>query len=898
MAIMRRVSYLSEMRLDTPDMRSIESAVSADFDAVAQSFIAGPTTPYVMSGFTISVTGAIGGASNGLQMVVAGGSLLHTKASQSGSFLMVPAGTPNEVLNSSTNTSVTGAFTPNSINYVGIDYSRFADPTTNVTRYIWDDTSKTESTTTAPAAQVLDYQIVITSSPWASNILPIAIITTDSNNNVVSITDARNQLFRLGQGGSSPNPSYIYPWSQGRTEVSPTTTSNSSDPFNGGDKNFNDLKDWMDAVMSVLKEIKGTTFWYSISSSGSLETLREDLGNTVITGRGHIAHGVLPADGQTPTAPGQINWDQDINIRVIGSEIAYTLSANPTSNFITLTEDQVAYITLVRDVVITPSLIFTNSSPTVVSVGGVSWTTPLAAGDWIKLSTDTNAGYYKILSVDSLIQVTLTTPYGGASTGVVGAKANYAFGAYNAVASPSGQRDIFIATRGNVPEGQNMFWLFLRSDNGGATPRVYIRFLGSELEEGVDRDISDTTPVELLQYIGSPSQAAFAPKYVAALTPGAVPQITQITTGSAATMASNQYFFIYPSSPDRSYYIWVKKNGAGTDPAPVANSIGLQWNITTGQTAAQTATTLRTLLNGTFFEDFSAAIVSNVLTVTNTSAGVTAPATNISVGAPFAISVLQSGTGEGNYSMKDGDNLTLAIKKIDDVIGSIISASETPGYDETVLVVVSGATPPTSINGPVSPGTSISLPLNSRMGNAVTSYVVGSGKLEVFLNGQKLIVGQDYSEVGTSGANSTTITNTFTLVVNDILEFTFGGGGASGGGGGQQGPAGPIGPTGPAGADAAGGPIAINTVSANYSLLSSDCFKEVNAAGGPVVITLPTAASVPGRIFYIKKIDATANLVTLQAFGSETIDGSNTQTTTTQWESFSVISNGTAWRLF
>ena len=188
--------------------------------------------------------------------------------------------------------------------------------------------------------------------------------------------------------------------------------------------------------MSILLEVKGTPQWFSGSSGGgtppSIQSIFQDLGNTVVTGAGEISNGILPnsdpilvtsgnitagsntissaasvaglANGDyifgtgvpqnttivnisgstitmsqdatisitgasltfyvpsVITTPGQINWDKDINLRVIGSSLTYSLTANPSSGDITLNDDQAAYITLVRDVVITPNLIFVGGS--------------------------------------------------------------------------------------------------------------------------------------------------------------------------------------------------------------------------------------------------------------------------------------------------------------------------------------------------------------------------------------------------------------------------------------------------------------------------------------------------------------------------------------------------------
>ena len=45
-----------------------------------------------------------------------------------------------------------------------------------------------------------------------------------------------------------------------------------------------------------------------------------------------------------------------------------------------------------------------------------------------------------------------------------------------------------------------------------------------------------------------------------------------------------------------------------------------------------------------------------------------------------------------------------------------------------------------------------------------------------------------------------------------------------------------------------------------------------DASGGPFTVTLPLAAENTARLFYIKKIDTTANAITIQPSGSDKID--------------------------
>lgn len=915
MSVQRRVNVLSQMRVDCPDFRALESAVSADFDTLFQGFVTSAGHPYVITGFNINfASNPIGGAASNLQVVVANGALMHTTASQSGTIYLVPAGTPAVTLNASIVSNVSGAFVPNANNYVGVDYYRFQDPTTDVQRYLWDPTSNQEDQTIAPAAIIMNYEFVITSSIWASNILPLAIVVTDSGNNVVSITDARPLLFRLGTGGASPNPFFSYIWPEGTSENPVTSSSNSSDPFYGGDKALTDLKDFIDAVETGFLILGGGPYWYSFMSSGplspgSLPQLREDVANTILTGNGNIIH--------SATTAGLINWTSTINLTIVGSSLNYQISANPSGTSVTLSDGQVAYLELNRDVVISPNLVWTNGSATVNSVGSIAWTAGLYStgangyGDWIKLSSGSHAAYYQIATINSTSQVTLTTTFGGISTGAAGAPSQYAYGLYTLPGITGTTRDIQIASRSAVPIGANTFWLLSRNDNSGAIPRVYVRWLGLDLQQGDSEEISGPQLQNVLTYIGSPIESATLPQYVSAYSvyqggsPVVLPQITHITTGSGATVSPSQYFLINSSANAREYVAWFKVSGSGSLPAVPGTNAAIEIDILTGDSANTVATKIAAALNNFLpFDDFTATASTNVVTVTNNSAGACNAATNGNVGAPFAVSTVQSGTGSGNYVVNDGDNLTLAIRKLDQAIGNLEASLDSPTYDEVVEIVASGATPPTSLNGPVANSTVITIPLNSREGNILTQYTVGRGSLEVFLNGQFMdIESGAYVEVGASGTPSNQI-QILTLpggglVVGDELEFRMSGGGGGGGGGvGPTGPPGPAGAAGPAGADALNGPINISTKTSSYTVLTGDGFILADCTSGNIILTLPPAASSNSKAKYFKKVDSSLNTMTVKGNGSELIDGGNTIATNVQYESFSLVCDGTQWWVF
>lgn len=508
MAIKRRQRFLGSQRVDVPHIRSLESAVSADFDDLISGLVTG-SQGLVVRGFELNMVGAIGSAASGLQMLVASGTILHTTSRLSGTLFKVPSNALPEILNPTVNVNVIGSFAAGALNYVGIEYERIADDATADTVYFWNPTSKDEFSSNVPLANTLKYRIVITTSVWAANVLPICTVEVDVAGNTVEITDQREMLGRLGKAGrNTPDPFYVYPWnnhSQGRVE-SPTSSSTPGiNPFRGGDKQLFNLKEIIDAIYSRIKEIDGGNYWFEQGNAGSLVDIRQDLGNTVVTGRGFISH--------SDTVAGQINWNEDINLTRISSRLSYTLLANPASTDITLSDNQVAYIDFVRNIPILPNLIFNNANDVVASVGGVSWTTGLVAGDWVRLAADDDSRYVQILSVDSASQVTLTIPWPYASTGASGAESVYSFGVYQTDPAPSTNRHIKVAAREDVPFDADTFWFLLRDDRAGITPKVYVRFIGSELEQGEDREISDNTTLELLAYIGSPSEADATPEY-------------------------------------------------------------------------------------------------------------------------------------------------------------------------------------------------------------------------------------------------------------------------------------------------------------------------------------------------------------------------------------------------
>ncbi|OGD65159.1 hypothetical protein A2215_02410 [Candidatus Berkelbacteria bacterium RIFOXYA2_FULL_43_10] len=93
-----------------------------------------------------------------------------------------------------------------------------------------------------------------------------------------------------------------------------------------------------------------------------------------------------------------------------------------------------------------------------------------------------------------------------------------------------------------------------------------------------------------------------------------------------------------------------------------------------------------------------------------------------------------------------------------------------------------------------------------------------------------------------------------------------------------------------------GGSYAVGYVAktAAYTAGDSDSMISVDTTSGNVSIYLPSATTITGRIYTIKKIVA-ANTVTVDPSGAQTIDGSSTATLSSQWSYITVISDGANW---
>jgi hypothetical protein len=85
---------------------------------------------------------------------------------------------------------------------------------------------------------------------------------------------------------------------------------------------------------------------------------------------------------------------------------------------------------------------------------------------------------------------------------------------------------------------------------------------------------------------------------------------------------------------------------------------------------------------------------------------------------------------------------------------------------------------------------------------------------------------------------------------------------------------------------------AVVTKTGDYTLTGTD---NLVLANGAITLTLPTAAGAQGKIYHIKKINASGVEVLVNTTSSQTIDGELTKTIIAQWTTLSVFSDNTQW---
>lgn len=382
MAVLGRVLFSSAERLDLPDVLAIDSYVAGDFKYLLNGLTG--SNPIVLKGFdVINPQDSIGTQS--LSIRVANSVVFHP-SSTAGSFFhgledTSPYAQP-----------LVPELRKNAVNFVYLTLTTF--DTASDTRAFWDVDKDGgvggEFTQDINTESVLQAQVGVSVASFPEGSIPLCKVTVGPVV-ITAIQDCRNMMFRLGAGGINPDPFYRYQWDNvpsgySRTETPTTMTSAlNPNPFEGADKNIQNLKEWMDAVMSKLAELGGSTYWYENTSTYNDINLFINAIGTSFTSKGEWQH--------SSATPGLVTWTEDLILNHTSDPRNIIVRAGSAQ----LGNDQTLFLQNIFDKQINSldnPVSWTNGSNTVN--GSIGYFENLQKGDWVRQKTDPNHRYLRV----------------------------------------------------------------------------------------------------------------------------------------------------------------------------------------------------------------------------------------------------------------------------------------------------------------------------------------------------------------------------------------------------------------------------------------------------------------------------------------------------------------------
>lgn len=458
MAVLGRLLVSSAERLDLPDFLSIDSYTQGDFKFLLKSFV-GDDKPFILKGFDVINPGNAIGTQN-ISIRVAD-SVVYYPGSLAGPFFF---GLEEGNLQAA---PLVPELRKNATNYVYLTLT--TTEAAKDTRAFWDPDKEGgeggEFTQDVNTQTVLSVDVNVSVSSFPENTIPVCKVNVGANF-IESIEDARDMMFRLGTGGLNPNPLSRYDWKDDPTSAyerqEPNTVMTNAldpNPFQGGDKNINTLKEWMDAVMTKLAELGGTTYWYEDTSVYNLINVFKDALATSIKSKG--------VWNSSDITPGMLTWSEDIVIQS-ASDLSEVIIRDGNK---TLADNEVMYVDRVRDAAInTGGIAVQWFNATNYVNGQLGAFENLSKGDWIKKADDSDELYLRVeefyaaaslgggvTSPGNALSIKLSANYAGISESKQG---SYIKGVYlDSEVDVAARNDAAIQTAAG-----NFYWLAMRSD--------------------------------------------------------------------------------------------------------------------------------------------------------------------------------------------------------------------------------------------------------------------------------------------------------------------------------------------------------------------------------------------------------------------------------------------------
>lgn len=267
MAVLARVNFLAQSRLDLNDVLAQESFQAFDFRSLITAF-SGLNRPYILRGF--EVTGKTG-LSISIRVKK---SLIFNPFDGVGSFYA--GGTDDEDILVDLPADQENIFVQ--AKFVSVTNAPLNRAFWDSLALTGDDTAGTEFTASVNSQVIVKLVIEANTVGFDADAVGIVRASTSASA-VTGFVNARASIFRLGSGGPTPNPLNKFPWSNTRGEPVAVGTGVGDEvdsPFRArdvsgirNDLGIESLKEWMDAVMTRIAEIAGQAIWYDNSATSA-----------------------------------------------------------------------------------------------------------------------------------------------------------------------------------------------------------------------------------------------------------------------------------------------------------------------------------------------------------------------------------------------------------------------------------------------------------------------------------------------------------------------------------------------------------------------------------------------------------------------------------------------------
>ena len=759
--ILTRAKFYSSERFELEDVLAEQAANRTDAKLWTKEFLS--QNNYILKGFAVSGVGSTSASisTTDATFIIGGGT-------SDFSYYIAPAGSAPIVLTGS-------SFLTSTRNYIELSLS--AVDTTPVVRAFWDKTANAglgaEFNQTVNTMTDLQITPVVLQGGFSglADRLPVAIVDVNGSGVITLILDERNLFFSL----STPsNASYSFPWngqnlpgiSLTLTSVTGTYVAGEVVTFTGG---------------ATAKVVTGgtTNIVVNLPSSTSFAS-----GNTVTGGTSGATGTLSSALGAFTGADKDIsNFKQDADaIKTEIKRLKGTLSW-PQAQYNSMNGLTAAINSLIIQQTSTAKFVWsgTNLSITDANVSPAS-TDVLGAvrllgnSQQIKLARADGTGGTSTIPISNGNVLFIQLPASGNQTysGNGSGAANYQVAPYATFALSDSNYWLAYCENGRLAiRGQESLIAGESTEIGDDIPASLLANIGLA-DEVTPAAYSSaqfiTQGSSLVAAIGALDAALYAPAYDESIAFATTSPTLEVSSSGATTLAiprstTSAFAFKYiPGSNQNLTQVTTYIVGS-VSPAPTGTFTFGLYSDSSGVPGSLIAYSSNTVTTSGIVNSYPSVSSANSVTFNFASQALTSGTTywlvlqlNLSAGTLF-LSTSASGGFTGLESAFPSVSGWITGSPVSNVTGTL-----------TALVAPTGAYE----SLPISSGTSITIPPNSRIsGSPQQYYVVGKGKLEVFLNGQKLVKDQanGWSEVGSSGATSDQITVLQNIVNGDYLNF-------------------------------------------------------------------------------------------------------------------------------